>query len=286
MREVALATSYGNLLDASKSATLTTDSRDSLNMGSTVTTYTGATLMPSSIGLAIPGYREFPANSFVLLRQFAKGGGGQIYLAQAMTPETSLYGKELVVKLFGNSQEELSSKLLGTVKQEISILQLMSKNCHFPKFIGYCDKPVAILMKYYECGSLEAYLKKPLGRSHKISITSDIAQALFALHSCHIAHCDLKPANILLDLDKNGGIIAVLTDFGIARITSDEILAAKDFNIVNLRGLSRHYAAPEVFHRFRGAVTNYTASVINSGDIYAFSIIICELLNGKKSWQK
>jgi serine/threonine-protein kinase len=195
--------------------------------------------------------------------------------------ETSIFGNDIIVKIIGNSRNELPLSVMDSVKQEIGILQLMSNNRHFPKFIGYCEKPVSILMKFYECGSLETYLMKPLGRSHKLSITSDIAQALLALHRSHIAHCDLKPANVLLEMIEYGHVLAILTDFGISRITSDEILAAKSFHVVNLRGLSWQYAAPEVIQRFRGTNAYNSASILKAGDLYAFAIIIYELLNGK-----
>jgi serine/threonine protein kinase len=250
----------------------------------TAPTFTGSTLFPSSIGLAVPGYCEVPSDSFALLRQIAEGGGGQIHIAQAMTPETSIYGQNLIVKIFGNNQDKISPRQRMTVKQEISILQLMSNNRHFPKFIGYCEKPLCILMKYYECGSLKDYLQKQLQRIHKLRISSDIAKGLLALHRNHVAHCDLKPPNVLLERAANGRLVAIITDFGIARITSDVILSAKAFNVVNLRGLSWHYAAPEVIRRFRGSTSYNSSLALNAGDTYAFAIIIYELLSRMKPW--
>jgi serine/threonine-protein kinase len=242
------------------------------------------TLMPSSMGLAVPGFREVPFNSFVVGKQLAHGGGGHIYIAQAVSSVTSEFGNELIVKIIGNSLEELPPSIMRAMIQEISILQLMSSNSHFPKFIGYCEQPVCILMKYYECGSLENYLKKPLQTSHKLSITKDISNAILALHNHHVAHCDLKPANVLLERADDGRLVAILTDFGIARITSEEILEAKNFNLVYLRGLSWRYAAPEVIHRFKGITIYNTPLILKAGDIYAFAVIIYELLNGMDPW--
>jgi hypothetical protein len=281
-RGVALATSSVNGFN--KPSSSGTDTSTIFYTQTTKSAYSGATIAPSSMGIALPGYMEVSSNSFARIRKLDKGGGGEIYIAQAMTPETSIYGKMLIVKVIGNPGRDITPKMLDAVKQEISILQLMSNNRHFPKFIGYCENPISILMKFYECGSLQSYLKKPLRTIHKLSISNDIAHALFALHLNHIAHCDLKPANVLLERAQDGRLVAILTDFGIARITSDEILAAKSFNMVNLKGLSWHYAAPEVILRFKGAKTRDTSLAVKAGDIYAIAMIIYELLNGIKPW--
>jgi serine/threonine protein kinase len=95
----------------------------------------------------------------------------------------------------------------------------------------------------------------------------------------------LKPPNVLLERAKNGRLIAVLTDFGIARITSDVILAAKSFNIVNLRGLSWRYAAPEMIYRFRGVQIHENEMALKAGDVYALAMITFELLCRIALWR-
>jgi hypothetical protein len=47
-----------------------------------------------------------------------------------------------------------------------------------------------------------------------------------------------------------------LTDFGIAQILSEKIIATKAFNVINLRGLSVSYAAPEALNNFRSKNTS------------------------------
>jgi hypothetical protein len=42
-----------------------------------------------------------------------------------------------------------------------------------------------------------------------------------------------------------------IADFGITQVLSESIIAAKNFHIMNLRGLSAHYSAPEAFTWFR-----------------------------------
>ena len=64
-----------------------------------------------------------------------------------------------------------------------------------------------------------------LGLTQRISIATDVADALAYLHhDCRrpIVHCDMKPTNILLDDDMN----AHIGDFGIASLVDDSRTAA------------------------------------------------------------
>ena len=85
---------------------------------------------------------------------------------------------------------------------------------------------VRILMKYYKHGSLEEWYKKQLQDQRepsqwcsvfdsgiKISIISDLINAIIYLEINEIVHGDICPQNILIDQVDNE-IIAVLADFG------------------------------------------------------------------------
>src|SRR5207249_9096876 len=90
------------------------------------------------------------------------------------------------------------------------------------------------------------------------------AAALDAAHAAGVIHCDLKPANVVLD--PSG--IAKLTDFGIAR-------AARDPAEQELLGTAR-YIAPERVEG--GAVTART-------DVYGLGLLAYELLAATiESW--
>lgn len=102
------------------------------------------------------------------------------------------------------------------------------------------------------------------------------------MHSHFLAHCDLKPQNILVEVE-NGLLSCYLTDFGITQILSEKIIAAKTFNVINLRGLSTHYAAPEAFRNFRAK--SYKSVDFKAYYIYSFGCLLYELLSRRAPWK-
>jgi proprotein convertase subtilisin/kexin type 5 len=140
-------------------------------------------------------------------------------------------------------------------QQEISLMEFFSDSEFIAKLIGVCRQPVCLLMKYYPLGSLENWMEKDkslVSRSKgtKLNIGCDIACGVLVLHSRQVAHCDLKPQNILVE-EKETRPRFLLTDFGISKILTSEYLASEAFQMKNLRGLTLPYAAPDVIECFK-----------------------------------
>ena len=106
--------------------------------------------------------------------------------------------------------------------------------------------------------------KLPVARA--LPVARQMVSGLRAAHEAGIVHRDLKPANILIDDTEK----AVITDFGIARSTDAGTFATAAGAIIGTLA----YMAPE---QATGKPVDQRA------DIYAFGLIVSEMLVGKRS---
>lgn len=84
--------------------------------------------------------------------------------------------------------------------------------------VGWESDPPYYVMEYMENGSLEDLLRDgPVPVHDAVAYFRDIATALVNAHNRGILHCDLKPANVLLDYDGKPR----LADFGQSRLTNE-----------------------------------------------------------------
>jgi serine/threonine protein kinase len=164
--------------------------------------------------------------------------------------------------------------------QEISLMEFFNDSYGFAKVIGYCKEPVCILMKYYKLGSLDNNIET-CKSNH---VLNDVAKALQVMHQRKVAHCDLKPQNILVEEGKDHHHY-LLTDFGISKILTPEYLASDAFQIRNLRGLTVSYAAPDSLKRFRQKIPGFELEE-KAGDIYSFAVLIYFVLTSRNPWDQ
>jgi serine/threonine protein kinase len=159
---------------------------------------------------------------------------------------------------------------------------MLSTFPHFCEIIGYTEKPLSIILKYYPDGSLYEWLRKKQYKDAVIlRLIAELATALNIMHCHYLAHCDIKPQNILVQ-DNNGRPSCYLTDFGITQILSDRIIASKMFQFINLRGISAQYAAPEAYRSFRSK--NYAGIDFKKFDIYSLSCVLYEMMTKTAPW--
>ncbi|KAL9265716.1 kinase STUNTED-like protein [Drosera capensis] len=188
-----------------------------------------------------------------------KGGNSKVY--RGCLPD----GKELAVKILKNSEDVLRDFVL-----EIEIItSLRHKN--IISLFGFCFGVDDLLLVYdfLPRGSLEENLRdgKRFGWTERYKVALGVADALHYLHYCSshpVIHRDVKSSNILLSDDYE----PELSDFGLANWAS--ISSNKtDTDVKGTFG----YLAPEYF--MHGKVTDKI-------DVYAFGVVLLELLSGRK----
>jgi len=86
--------------------------------------------------------------------------------------------------------------------------------------VGWDSEPPYYVMEFIEHGSLEDLLQQqgPLPVGEAAEIFTEVAVGLLHAHGKGILHCDLKPANILLDQDRKPR----LADFGQSRLSHEQ----------------------------------------------------------------
>ncbi|CAL0327744.1 unnamed protein product [Lupinus luteus] len=193
------------------------------------------------------------------------GKGGSSYVYRGCLPD----GKELAVKILKPSKDVVKEFV-----QEIEIITTLHHKNIIP-LSGFCFERNHLLLvyKFLSRGSLEENLhanKKDcsaLGWQERYRVAVGVAEALDYLHNgCAkaVIHRDVKSSNILLSADFE----PQLSDFGLASWSS----SASHITSLDVAG-TFGYLAPEYF--MHGKVTNRI-------DVYAFGVVLLELLSNRK----
>jgi serine/threonine protein kinase len=218
---------------------------------------------------------SFPSMpGYIVLEQLGQGGFGIVYRAQ----QTSLH-REVALKLLRNwssadavEWDRLREEARANARlNHPSIVQIHDVLEYQPPGGG---RPLPVLcLEYVEGGNLDDKLQgRPLAPSAGAAMTETLARAVAYLHQRRLVHCDLKPANVLLDPagEHPAGLgTPKLTDFGFARWTDPESERRK----VTVGGTAS-YMAPEQASRKAGKIGPAT-------DVYALGAILYKLLTGQ-----
>ncbi|WP_201585325.1 serine/threonine-protein kinase [Psychrobacter jeotgali] len=127
---------------------------------------------------------------------------------------------------------------------------------------------VLLVMPYYPNGSLAQVLKQPLNEQQKHSLIVQAAQLVDSFHQSGWVHGDIKPSNILIE----DNLSLLLTDFALAKGVDNSFDNNFNEDRKNSAGTPA-YLAPECWQGQSATVQS---------DIYAFGIMMYEMLMGKR----
>jgi predicted Ser/Thr protein kinase len=198
------------------------------------------------------------AGRYRLLERIDAGGAGEVWRAR-----DERLGRDVAVKILGASADEaFRERFADEARRAASVVH--------PNVVTVFDEgrdagESFMVMEYVRGRNLRDVVsdRGPLPAHEAARLVSQVAAALDAAHEAGVIHCDVKPANVIVD--DNG--TAKLTDFGIAR-------AARGPREHELIGTAR-YIAPE---RVAGEPPT------ERSDIYSLGLVAYELLAGRPAY--
>src|SRR5450755_957364 len=190
-----------------------------------------------------------------------RGGMGVVYKAV-----DSQIGRYVAIKMITSNGDP---NLLERFKAEgRSMGSLQCPNIVTVYDFGEQDGNPYLVMQFLEGSSLESLIQKGVSLTlpERLAIMIDTCNGLAYAHQRGVIHRDIKPGNIMVLQDGVNDGMAVIVDFGIARIGDDTRLTQTN-QIVG----SVHYMSPEQLQ---------AQELDNRTDIYAAGVVLFQLLTG------
>ncbi|KAG5242868.1 receptor protein kinase [Salix suchowensis] len=197
-----------------------------------------------------------------------KGGFGVVYMGELHD------GTKIAVKRMESGA--MGTKGMNEFQAEIAVLTKV-RHRHLVALLGYCvnGNERLLVYEYMPQGTLAQHLFEwqelgypPLSWKQRVTIALDVARGVEYLHSLaqqSFIHRDLKPSNILLGNDMR----AKVADFGLVKNAPDGNYSMETRLAGTFGYLAPEYAA--------------TGRVTRKVDVYAFGVILMEIMTGRKA---
>ncbi|MDQ4041055.1 MAG: protein kinase, partial [Actinomycetota bacterium] len=188
------------------------------------------------------------------------GGMSTVYRAFDMTLE-----RPVAIKLLHREIASDSDQIERFRREARAVAQLSHPHIVTVIDAGEDDGRPYIVFEYVEGRTLKQAIKEAgrLPVSEAVAYAVEIARALGCAHDNNIVHRDVKPQNVLVDVEGR----AKVTDFGIARSLDEEGLTA-DGRVLG----TTDYVSPE---------QALGHPVTPQSDLYSLGIVLYEMLTGE-----
>jgi tRNA A-37 threonylcarbamoyl transferase component Bud32 len=206
-----------------------------------------------------PAAAHLRHDDFLLMALLGQGGMGKVYRALHKSS-----GKMVAVKALRKDRQLNPIAVDAFVREASVAAQLVHPN--IVRVWGLGKFPAGghfIVFDVVEGTDVQREISNGrLNVERAVRIAVEVADAIEFAHASGVLHCDLKPANILLD--EQG--VAFVADFGFAQLVSDHTDSA-----FRIRGGTRGYMAPEL-----GAKSELRPTV----DVYGLGGLLFAMMTG------
>jgi YVTN family beta-propeller protein len=225
-----------------------------------------------------PGVQDEPSEAFLapgrvfagheILREAGRGGMGIVYAARHLRLRVVRALKVLTDETAGDpvfrARFERESQLAAALEHP-NVVQVYEA--------GESEGTLYLSMRYVDGPNLAQVLADgPPARDRVVEVVRQVAAGLDAAHGAGLVHRDVKPANILLEDDAEGGR-AFLGDFGISRMLAATGRLTETGEMLG----TVNYVAPE---QIAGT------SVDARSDVYSLACVAYEALAGRPPFRR
>jgi serine/threonine protein kinase len=184
------------------------------------------------------GRNQFLVGKYRLLAELGRGGMAQVFLAEHVTME-----RRVAIKLISSKLPQAAmERFLAEVR---AIAALDHPNIVHAYNVDSDGGQYYLVMEFVEGKTLERIVHEsgPLAWKQAVEIARQTAQGLDCAHAKGIIHCDLKPANLIVNTE---GIVKIL-DLGLARLVGrdQQVSSTKSEESPQVLG-TVDYMAPEL----------------------------------------
>jgi serine/threonine protein kinase len=244
-------------------------------------------LLPSRPPRFRRGQRPLPGVAWELVELLGSGGFGEVWLARHATMKSK---KPVALKFC------LDPAAATALRNEAGVLDQLQQHGHHPGIVPlqevYLDNHPPCLQYEYVGGGDLAGLLQEWWRTKEFSVEKSnrlfhhLVKAVAFAHGAKppIVHCDLKPANILVECLDKGHIRLRITDFGIGGLAAQGALERVRGRVASRQELLTDavrgaftplYASPEQKRRRPGEAAD------PRDDVHALGVIWFQLLSGE-----
>jgi eukaryotic-like serine/threonine-protein kinase len=199
---------------------------------------------------------------FIIKSVLGRGSQGIVYHAEDPDLNRDVAIKSVLI----NNGNPLSGDIDSLLAEARSISRLNHTNIVTIYDIGIFQSSPFLVLEYINGQTLQQRMASEIRKQDAVKIMRDTIAGVAAAHQKGVTHCDLKPANIMINQDGQ----AKVADFGLAFLS--DVVRDKDEVLFG----TPQYMAPEYIESRQHKPVS---------DVFSLGLVFYELLTGKTAFE-